>query len=211
MVRYDLTGERFGRLLVVCKDHIDRVKRGTVVYWLCLCDCGNTAVVRTGSLRSGNTQSCGCLQKDNASEANRIYDHTKQGDRLRSIWYGMRNRCYNETCDSFEYYGARGIRICDEWLDFDKFYEWAINNGYSDNLTIHRVDNNAGYCPQNCIWATQKEQANNYSRNIFVTFQNETHTVKEWSEKLGMSYHALLSRIKRGWDIERALTEEVRS
>lgn len=207
----DLIGERFGRLLVTSKDRVDTRPNGhRVTFWKCKCDCGNELAVCTGSLRSGNTQSCGCLQKERASLANRVYREPVYKTRLYRIWIGMKNRCYNKHHASYQNYGGRGITICQEWLDLDAFCEWALNNGYSDDLTIHRIDNDMGYFPDNCVWATYETQNNACSRNIFIEYNDEVHTLKEWSDILSIPYKTLYCRVQRGWSVERAFTEEVK-
>lgn len=128
--------------------------------------------------------------------------------RIYSIYKGMKDRCRYKTNDNYMRYGGRGIRVCEEWLsDFMSFYDWAINNGYKDGLTLDRIDSNGNYEPSNCRWLTYKEQANNTKRNNYITFNNETHTLTEWAEKLGLKRSTLTTRIHRqGWSIEKALT-----
>jgi hypothetical protein len=120
----------------------------------------------------------------------------------------MKDRCRYKTNDNYERYGGRGIRVCEEWLaDYINFYNWAINNGYKEGLTLDRIDSNKNYEPDNCRWATYKEQANNTRRNNFITYNGETHTLTEWAEKLGIKRSTLNTRIHRQhWDIEKALT-----
>ena len=128
--------------------------------------------------------------------------------RLYSIYKGMKDRCRYKSNDNYNRYGGRGIRVCEEWLsDFMSFYNWALKNGYKDNLTLDRIDSNGNYEPSNCRWQTYKEQANNTRRNHFITFNNETHTLTQWAEKIGMKRSTLSNRITvKKWSIEKALT-----
>lgn len=196
-----MIGERFGRLTVIAFDHKD--KHGHTVC-LCKCDCGNEKEVTKNNLTSGNSKSCGCLHKEQLVE--RLKTHGETGSRLYWIWHGMKARCSNPNDARFADYGGRGIKVCDAWNKFDAFREWAMSNGYAEDLTIDRIDNNGNYEPGNVRWATSKEQQNNKRTNFVVTYNGETHTLKQWSEILGINYFTLHSRItKRGWSIERAL------
>ena len=142
----DLTGQRFGRLTVIRKDNARSTRKYT--YWQCRCDCGKTVVVYGYDLRRGRTVSCGC----------RKVKHDGRYTRLYSIWQGMKKRCSNEHHPFYAYYGGRGICVCPQWEDsFSSFRDWALSNGYKDDLTIDRIDNNAGYCPDNCQWITAAE------------------------------------------------------
>lgn len=148
----DLTGKKFGRLTVL--ELAMRGSRGTK--WLCRCDCGNETVVFGGNLTRGNTLSCGCLRYERLREG--ITSHGLSGSRLHSIWCGMRKRCNNPKAMRYERYGGRGITICDEWLDdFAAFHAWAMANGYRDDLSIDRIDNDGDYEPGNCRWITLSE------------------------------------------------------
>lgn len=201
----DLTGKRFGRLLVIAKDG----HKGKSVAWLCKCDCGEDVVVRGNDLRRGVTQSCGCLHSEVLAERNTR--HGLRGTRLYNIWGLMVQRCYNQETSCYDAYGGRGIDIYPEWRDsFQAFYEWSMSNGYKENLTIDRIDNDKGYSPDNCRWVTRKVQANNTRRNHYITYNGETHTLTEWAETLGFNPDTLGSRIYRGWGLDKALTTPVR-
>ena len=193
----DLTGKRFNRLTVIKRVEL----KGKSTRWLCKCDCGNETIVTSEKLKSGHTKSCGCYCHD------LVRKHGKYGTRIYKIWQSMKARCNNTKTP---YYGGRGITVCDEWLnDFKAFYDWAMANGYRDDLTIDRINNDGNYEPSNCRWITMKEQANNTRSNHNITFNGETHSLSEWSRILGIHSHTLSNRIYRGWSIKRAFTEPI--
>lgn len=156
----DLTGQRFGRLTVIGRAENDQ--RG-LARWLCKCDCGNEKVIRGDHLRKGCIQSCGCWQREIERESGlKTRTHGMTKTRPYRIWIHMRSRCYDKKCHAYNRYGGRGITVCEEWRnDFQAFYDWAISHGYSDDLSIDRIDNDKGYSPDNCRWATAKEQNKN--------------------------------------------------
>lgn len=138
--------------------------------------------------------------------SNPNYKHGLKNTRLFSIWSNMKTRCYNSNSLQFKSYGARGIKICTEWLnDFKKFYDWAMSNGYDDNLTLDRIDVNGHYEPSNCRWTTSKVQANNRRTNKLLEYNGEIKTLMEWCEDHEINYKTVRDRLKRGWDIEKAL------
>lgn len=202
--KYDLTGKKFERLTVIKR--VENSKSGQT-RWLCKCSCGNETIVWGCHLRNGHTRSCGCMQKEKLKQIKHYKKHGLHGTRLYRIWNGIKNRTtmYN---NNYKNYNARGIRICTEWQEFEPFYNWAIKNGYQDNLTIDRIDVNKNYEPSNCRWATMKEQQNNKRNNVYLEHNGEIHTLTEWEEKLNMNKGTLKNRIKRGWSVERALTYE---
>lgn len=201
----DLTGSRFGRLVVIRRGEDYVSPKGYVaVNWVCQCDCGNQTVVRGCNLKSGASTSCGCERVDHPNRRT----HGQKNTRLYQTWKGMKDRCYRENNASWPEYGGRGITVCDEWRDsFEAFYDWSMKNGYNDSLTIDRVDNDAGYGPDNCRWVDTVSQQNNKRNNHIIEFNGERHTMAEWSRISGVEYHKLKDRINKcGWDVERALT-----
>lgn len=202
----DLTGQRFGRLLVI--ELAPGYKKST--HWICKCDCGKIVVVWGQSLRKGNTTSCGCYHREIAGGNFKTHglSHTK----LYHIWEGMKRRCNNESDVGYHKYGARGIRICNEWQnDFKVFYDWAIQNGYEDGLTIDRINNEEGYCPENCRWVTLLEQANNTRSNHRIVCRGEEHTLAEWSRISGIQSATICRRLKKGWPEEEAIFGKLRT
>lgn len=201
----DLTGQRFGRLIVL-ERAVDRQTIGgeTKRQWLCRCDCGKLIVASTMNLRKGDTKSCGCL-KDECTKG-RMTQHGESGTRLHNIWKAMRKRCRNERNSDYAYYGGRGIHVCTDWDEsYEAFRDWAYKNGYEDGLTIDRIDVDRDYEPENCRFVDMKTQCNNRSNSRLITFNGETHTIAEWSEITGIKYHTLYMRIEEyGWTPERA-------
>lgn len=193
----DLTGNKFGKLTVICRKGSN--DKGNAM-WKCICDCGNVVVVNSNHLRSGNTCSCGCTRGEK---------HGLTNTRIYRIWQAMKNRCYNQNVVHFGDYGGRGITVCEEWKNsFSAFYDWAISNGYSDELTIDRIDFNGNYEPSNCRWVNMKMQNNNTRHNRTITKNGETHSVSEWAEIIGIKPATLYARIfTYNWEIEKALSK----
>lgn len=135
--------------------------------------------------------------------------HGDRGKRLYRIWKNMRQRCFNPNCPAYPAYGGRGISACKEWDDYLTFKEWALKNGYCDNLTLDRINNNLGYSPENCRWATIKEQSNNTRTNRVLSFNGQNRTMSQWAETLGVCVATLWDRLDNGWSVERTLTEPI--
>lgn len=178
----NLTGQRYGKLTVVSL--VNDVAGGKVpTRWLCKCDCGNEVVARGYNLRGGNTKSCGCAQREVAASRQRTHGDT--GSRLYVIWRHMMERCEKAADPAYKHYGGRGVSICKEWHDYETFRSWAISSGYDETLTLDRIDVNGNYEPNNCRWATHREQQLNRRNNVRVSFGGETKTLSEWAEIFG--------------------------
>lgn len=197
----NLVGKQYGRLTVIKRAE----NNGSQTMWQCKCDCGKLVVVNASKLKSKHTQSCGCLQKERTSIAKKT--HGMSDSRLHRIWAGMKRRCYNKNDASYENYGGRGIIICDEWKDsFESFYQWAIQSGYSDRLSIDRINVDGNYEPSNCRWADKITQMNNTTLNRTFAYNGETLTVAELSRKYNIPYKLLHKRLcYLNWDIEKAI------
>ena len=194
-VKRDLTGQKYGRLTVI--GLADTGTRKT--YWVCKCDCGNIKTIRSDSLTSGRIKSCGCLKKEqDIKNLSANHSHKMSGTRIYQIWQGIKGRCNNIHNTRFHRYGGRGIKVCKEWEnDFSSFYTWAINNGYADDLTIDRIDNDRGYAPDNCRWSTPKGQCNNRETNIKITIGNATKSLTEWCEIFELNPKTVMARYNR--------------
>lgn len=196
-----LAKNKYGRLTI-----IDNGEAPISQKVLCRCDCGVEKNIILASLRRGSTTSCGCLQKE------RVSTHKKSKNRIYYIWSSMIQRCTNPKQHSFNRYGKRGIVVCEEWKKFDNFNLWAINNGYQENLTIDRINNNLGYFPDNCGWVTSKENSRNKGNNAIIAAFGEIKSIIEWVEdnRFKIKYATLWARLKNGWPAEIALTEPIR-
>lgn len=202
----DLTGKRFGKLIVTgfCERKILACGK-SVKMWTCLCDCGKMTLVAHSHIKCGSTSSCGCVRLahnwDNGRTTHGLHKHP-----LHKIWNGIKQRCLNQNNPHYKNYGGRGITILEPWLSsFSAFYTDMID-GYKKGLTIERVDNNYSYCKSNCIWATRVVQQNNRRGNVRIMFDGKNLTIAQWATLIGIKYDTLKGRIDLGWSPERALT-----
>lgn len=205
----DITGQSFGRWTVLCREGT----KDREATWRCQCSCrGNESirVVKGSELRSGKSRSCGCIRNENLSTKKTI--HGMSDTRLYKMWKNIKTRCYDKNDKSFINYGGRGVQMCDSWKNsFESFAEWALSNGYSDALSIERVDVNGGYSPDNCTFITVPEQARN-RRNTLLTVNGVTKTKGEWCKEYGINLRTLSSRLnKLGWSPEDAVLTRPRT
>lgn len=171
---------KYGRLTVI-ETYIKNGRRKAI----CTCECGNEKTVQMTHLKSGATTSCGCYQKDMVSRAKTKHGQTKTS--LYNRWKSIKQRCLNPKSKRYSDYGGRGINICDEWLEFESFEKWALNNGYSEELSLDRIDNDLGYSPTNCHWVSTRTN----NRNRRITANIEGIPLKEISERYNIKYGTL--------------------
>lgn len=199
----DLTGQRFGRLVVTKLSHT--IKRAGHV-WECRCDCGKVTTARAHYLLSGRMVSCGCYQRESA--ANKLYKHGLSRHPLRHVLEHMIGRCHNPEDPQYKNYGGRGISVCERWRS-------SIANFVEDmgecpaGHSIERIDNDGDYCPENCRWATPTEQALNTRRNHILDLNGRKQTVSQWAKELNMSPNTIYGRLHRGWSVEKTLTHPI--
>jgi hypothetical protein len=203
----DLEGRTFGGWTVV--SYAGR-RQSQQILWLCRCECGTERVVLGNNLKRGLTRSCGCLYREAGREATRQANtsHGYSGSATYKCWGHMKERCLNPNHKKYLDYGGRGITICERWLQFENFLEdmGEKPEGYS----LDRINNEKGYEPGNCHWATLEEQDRNKRVNHLLTHNGETHCASEWAEIVGINRATLETRLNRGWSVEKALTTPVR-
>ena len=138
------------------------------------------------------------------------YTHGKRYTKIYHIWSSMKNRCLNPMCKDYDFYGGRGIKVCEEWKDFKNFDKWAMQNGYKEGLSIDRIDTDGNYCPENCRWITIREQCYNRRSNHYIEYNGKSQTITQWAEEYGITEQVLSGRLRKGWSIEKALTHPVK-
>ena len=207
MKNAEIIGKKINKLTI-----LSLTKHGYYVYATCKCACGNTKEICLSNILSGKQKSCGCLVKYRLKNGLTHLQHGLSKHPLHNTWDKMKARCYNKQDKAYKNYGARGIKMCQEWRNsFINFYNWAIKNGYKPNLSLDRINNNGNYCPTNCRWSTAKQQANNRRTNILITYNNKTQNLLEWSIEKNIPYQTLRARIKTyGWKIQEALEIPIR-
>lgn len=188
----DLMGNKYERLTVIGFKGIIKHK----AVWICRCDCGNIVEVSSQHLRRGTTKSCGCYAKEVIRK--RSLKHGASTERLFSIWRHMIGRCTNEKEAGYKHYGGRGIKVCSEWLQYENFKKWALTNEYEETLTIDRINVNGNYEPDNCRWATMREQGWNKRDSVKIEYQGELKTLEELSEITGIPQGTLRTRHWKG-------------
>ena len=199
----DYTGKRFERLLIIGKSN--KTDNYGHLYWDYLCDCGNTGVVRGADLRAKTTVSCGCYNREILTKS--VTSHGKSYETIYGLYQSMIERCNSKTSHAYPNYGGRGITVCGRWSGeggFENFYEDMGER--PEGCSLDRIDNAGPYSPENCRWATQKQQSRNMRTNHLITYKGITQCVTAWAEEIGVKPPLLFSRIRLGWSIEEMLT-----
>jgi hypothetical protein len=201
----DITGNRYG-MLVVLGISPDRSESGKVLFD-CLCDCGQAKAIMGSNLKRGLSLSCGCqvliaARKPNLKNRTHGYANTW----VHAVWFNMIDRCYNPDVNSFPRYGGRGIRVCDRWKNSIADFHADMGDRPTPDHSIDRINNDGDYSPENCRWATAKDQANNRRSSHILEFQGESMTIAQWSERTGLSQYVIGNRIRAGWTPREALT-----
>lgn len=205
--KLDLVGQRFGRLVVLSKAEENSHGR---TRFNCQCDCGNAKIAIGSLLNNGGVRSCGCLVSDAIREANTTHGHAKNGNISPTFrtWCSVIQRCTDKNGTGYKKYGAKGITVCDRWLNSFESFLADMGERPSSKYSIDRIDPRQGYYPENCRWATMKEQQNNRTNNRLITVDGQTKTLMQWSECLGMNHTSIIGRINRGMNLKDAVTKQ---
>lgn len=196
----DLTGMVFGRLAVL---RLAGKDKSNSRFWECQCECGRLHITLGRSLRNGSCRSCGCLHNEEFGNRWRTHDRSRTPE--HRIWIAMISRCNDPHKTGYENYGGRGINVCKRWRESFEAFFGDMGERPSPKHTIERRNNDKGYSPDNCYWATRKEQARNRRTNRLLTYHGETLPVCEWAERIGISNRTLLGRLNCGWSVDRAI------
>lgn len=203
----DISGMRFGKLIAIKRNSKSNCGKWK---WLCKCDCGNYKDIDIHNLlRTDKTSTTTCGKCEKSRVGTKSYKHGMSETRLYQCYKLMKNRCYNSHNKRFYLYGGRGIKVCEDWLGENgsiNFIKWSLVNGYQDNLTLDRIDSDKDYCPENCRWATRKEQSNNIRTNRHFEYNGEMYTAPQICQLLNVKDEKLVcDRLRRGWSIEKAV------
>lgn len=202
-------GDKFNRLTIIKEVE----KRKNFRFFLCLCDCGNEKVISMNSIVRGRTKSCGCYCKEIKllpKPEKRKNTREQFSKVLYSRWSDIKKRCYNKNCRAYKWYGAKGIKVCEEWeKSFNSFYEWSIKNNFEPKLTFDRKDFTGNYEPSNCRLIPLSKQNSNKCSNRFIAYNGETKILDEWAKTLGIKYHTLCGRLNHEWSIQKAFETPV--
>lgn len=200
MIKYNLIGKKFGKLLVI----ENLLSKNESRMWLCKCECGKEKITRTKSLMNGDTITCGCGAKTRAKK------HGLANSKPYHVWFAMKRRIMNTKSKDYKLYGGRGITLDKKWIEFNEFWK-DMGNSYKQGLSLDRIDNNKGYFKENCRWVDSFTQANNTRKNILITFRGKTKTMSEWARKYNIHPFTLRNRLVRSkWSITKSLTYPVK-
>jgi hypothetical protein len=200
----DLSGNKYGRWTVI---RFDRIFKKSY-YWICQCECGTEKSVLVANLTSSKSLSCGCLALELAAQREKT--HGKCGTRIYRLWSSMKTRCTNQKEQAYKFYGARGIKVCDKWMNsFEAFYA-DMGDPPHEHSSIERIDVNGDYCPENCIWIDFAKQAFNKTNSLIVEYCGEKKCVAEWCQILNLPYKLIISRMAHGKSFHEAVTRPKR-
>ena len=203
----DITGQKFGRLTVIKRVPNQRV---ATTRWLCRCECGKIKEFDKNNLVNGHTASCGCYSREIITNNKYRESHGLSYTRIYHIWQSMKQRCYDKNVKEYKHYGLKNVSVCDEWMDFEVFYEWSKKSGYKHNLTIDRINCNGNYIPENCRWTTIKVQNRNKRNTVYLTKSGIKKSMGEWSELLNIPMSTMVNRRNKGLGDEDVLNNDYR-
>lgn len=202
-LHYDLLGKKFGKLKVIKKVGLNLHNE---MLWECECECGERIIKTSYLLRNDKNPKCKKCANKQIGDKNRKY--IIYSKRLHECYVNMKTRCYNQNSKSYYLYGMRGIKVCDEWKNnYSLFQDWALKNGYEENLTLDRINNNGNYCPENCRWVDRIIQANNRKSNLYLTFNGVTDTLANWCRTLKLNYKKVQDRLYKNMTLEQIVQE----
>lgn len=201
MRQENIIGKRFNRLKV-----IQFIKSKPKNKWLCQCDCGNTAISTGYKLKSGHTKSCGCIRTEKFKSRVTKHGISASHPKIYHAYMDMMARCYNPDLKNFHRYGGRGIMVCEEWkTNLESFLNWSLQNGFEENLSLDRIQNDGNYEPNNCRWIPQLKQAQNRSTTVFIEHNGIKESMAATGRRYGITPQAIKFRLAKGWSVKDAL------